>query len=411
MTYANNVTITTGLSACKSPLNTTQTVEDLYNLYRNNSSSLVSSVFYNISIVDFNCTTPFSKYFQQVIIFTQSVSIRIQAALISVYFDYINGNRYLINDLNGFFVDRENPIYFSSASLNNVVALDACSSGDIAQDPLCLHYNSTPYCINLLSNPWIFNCSKSPKISTTSVLSTTNGELLSYTNSSILNSWQISLICVLSVLFLLISILVFGYLYRRRSRSKNFALTIENIFDEMKSMKQRSEIPKGQAFQRPATIIQPKQRNNRTTASIHDDTNNNGSTYTENYMHLKSSGPYNQGIVIDHTKIHDSDFPSNILTNSLVPTCVPNDRITALSSRVHSATTISRPVSKISTNQLKSKIEEDKLDASERLATTLSIDGSLHDEDAWMSILDVVNAEMDLLNRLENEQNQIKTRV
>ncbi|CAF4813591.1 unnamed protein product, partial [Rotaria magnacalcarata] len=55
--------------------------------------------------------------------------------------------------------------------------------------------------------------------------------------------------------------------------------------------------------------------------------------------------------------------------------------------------------------------EEDKLDLSERLATTLSIDESLHDEDAWMSILDVVNAEIDLLNRLENEQNQIKTRV
>ncbi|CAF3760399.1 unnamed protein product [Rotaria magnacalcarata] len=403
--------VTTGLSACKSPLNTTQTVEDLYNLYRNSSSSLVSSVFYNISIVDFNCTASFSKYFQQVIIFTQSVSIHIQAALISVYFDYINGNRYLINGLNGFFVDRESPIYFSSASLNNVVASDACSSGDLAQDPLCLHYSSTPYCINLLSNPWIFNCSKSPNTSTTSVLSTTNSELLSYTNSSILNSWQISLICVLSVLFLLIFILVSGYLYRRRSRSKKFALTIENIFDEIKSMKQRSGIPEGQAFQRPSTIVQPTQRNNRTTTWIHDDINNNGSTYTENYMHLTPSEPYNQGIVIDHTRIHDSDFPSNILTNSLVPTYVPNDRIAALSSRVHSATAFSRPISKISTNQLKSKIEEDKLDLSERLATTLSIDESLHDEDAWMSILDVVNAEIDLLNRLENEQNQIKTRV
>ena len=42
----------------------------------------------------------------------------------------------------------------------------------------------------------------------------------------------------IGILFLLVCILVFGYLYRRRSRSKKFVLTIENLFDEMKSMKE-----------------------------------------------------------------------------------------------------------------------------------------------------------------------------
>ncbi|CAF3465814.1 unnamed protein product [Rotaria sp. Silwood1] len=81
MSYANNATITTGLSACSEVVNITQTVQDLYNLYQNNSSNLVLSVFYNISIINFNCTTAFDKYFEQIIIFTRPVSIHIQVAL------------------------------------------------------------------------------------------------------------------------------------------------------------------------------------------------------------------------------------------------------------------------------------------------------------------------------------------
>jgi hypothetical protein len=35
---------------------------------------------------------------------------------------------------------------------------DACSSANIAHDPLCLLNSSTPICVTWFSNPWIYNC-------------------------------------------------------------------------------------------------------------------------------------------------------------------------------------------------------------------------------------------------------------
>ncbi|CAF2449998.1 unnamed protein product [Rotaria sp. Silwood2] len=376
MPYANNATITTELSSCSQIVNVTQTVQDLYNLYQNKSSSLVSSVFYNISITNFNCTTQLDKYFEQVIIFTQSISIRIQVALVSIYFDYITGNGFSIN---GFFIERERPIYLSSISLNY-------------------------------------------------------SKLFSTPNSSVLNSWQIGLICSLSGFILLICFLLVGYICRRRSRSKHFTLTPVNFFDDMKSL-QKNGIPLGEAFQRAATIVQPKQRNNMTIAWIHDDSDKNTTINKKNYINVKSTRPYYQGTFIDHAKIHDSVFPSNISKNLLKPIYVSNNHIHPLASKIHSIAVIARPVSGTSKSQLKSiigQLEEDKLDPSDSIslrqlnsinakrlstsmsgqyANTLSLDESLHDEDAWMSILDVANAELDILNRLENEQNRIKTIV
>ncbi|CAF2924056.1 unnamed protein product [Rotaria sp. Silwood2] len=394
--YISFFLVTTELSSCSQIVNVTQTVQDLYNLYQNKSSSLVSSVFYNISITNFNCTTQLGKYFEQVIIFTQSISIRIQVALVSIYFDYITGNGFSIN---GFFIERERPIYLSSISLNY-------------------------------------------------------SKLFSTPNSSVLNSWQIGLICSLSSFILLICFLLVGYICRRRSRSKHFTLTPVNFFDDMKSL-QKKGIPLGEAFQRAATIVQPKQRNNMTIAWIHDDSDKNTTINKKNYINVKSTRPYYQGTFIDHAKIHDSVFPSNISKNLLKPIYVSNNHIHPLASRIHSIAVIARPVSGTSKSQLKSiigkyenfqyinniffflnifkgQLEEDKLDPSDSIslrqlnsinakrlstsmsgqyANTLSLDESLHDEDAWMSILDVANAELDILNRLENEQNRIKTIV
>ncbi|CAF2515904.1 unnamed protein product [Rotaria sp. Silwood2] len=266
-------------------------------------------------------------------------------------------------------------------------------------------------------------------------LSTTNNHrLFSTSNSSILNSWQIGLICSLSGFILLICFLLVGYICRRRSRSKHFTLTPVNFFDDMKSL-QKNGIPLGEAFQRAATIVQPKQRNNMTIAWIHDDSDKNTTINKKNYINVKSTRPYYQGTFIDHTKIHDSVFPSNISKNLLKPIYVSNNHIHPLASRIHSIAVIARPVSGTSKSQLKSiigQLEEDKLDPSDSIslrqlnsinakrlstsmsgqyANTLSLDESLHDEDAWMSILDVANAELDILNRLENEQNRIKTIV
>ncbi|CAF4586257.1 unnamed protein product [Rotaria sp. Silwood1] len=427
MSYANNATITTGLSACSEVVNITQTVQDLYNLYQNNSSNLVLSVFYNISIINFNCTTAFDKYFEQIIIFTRPVSIHIQVALVSIYFDYITGNRFSINSLNGFFIKHERPIYLSSISLNYSAKSDSCSSGETAQDPLCLQNGSTPVCISLFTNPWIFNCSGIPMTSTISSLSTMNNNGL----TSILNSWQIGLICSLSGFLLLICFLLVGYLCRRRSRSKHFSLTPVNFFDDMISL-QKNGIPLCQAFQRAATIVQPKQRSTMMMAWIHDGIDKNTRINAKNYINVTSPGPYNQGTFIDHVKIHDSVFSSNISKNSFKPIYVPNNHIHSLASKLPSIAIISRPASGTSKYQLKSIIEDDKLDPSdnislhqsnsnnpkklstsisEQFGNALSLDESLHDEDAWMSILDVANAELDVLNRLENEQNRIKTIV
>ncbi|CAF3452893.1 unnamed protein product [Rotaria sp. Silwood1] len=389
MSYANNATITTGLSACSEVVNITQTVQDLYNLYQNNSSNLVLSVFYNISIINFNCTTAFDKYFEQIIIFTRPVSIHIQVAL--------------------------------------GAKSDSCSSGETAQDPLCLQNGSTPVCISLFTNPWIFNCSGIPMTSTISSLSTMNNNGL----TSILNSWQIGLICSLSGFLLLICFLLVGYLCRRRSRSKHFSLTPVNFFDDMISL-QKNGIPLCQAFQRAATIVQPKQRSTMMMAWIHDGIDKNTRINAKNYINVTSPGPYNQGTFIDHVKIHDSVFSSNISKNSFKPIYAPNNHIHPLASKLPSIAIISRPASGTSKYQLKSIIEDDKLDPSdnislhqsnsnnpkklstsisEQFGNALSLDESLHDEDAWMSILDVANAELDVLNRLENEQNRIKTIV
>ncbi len=88
----------------------------------------------------------------------------------SIYFDYLNTNNF---QFDGLTINQESLIQLSSITVNNSkcqISLihrvcffpdrfegdttDACSSANIAQDPVCL----TSSICHPLSNPWTFNC-------------------------------------------------------------------------------------------------------------------------------------------------------------------------------------------------------------------------------------------------------------
>ncbi|CAF4316267.1 unnamed protein product, partial [Adineta steineri] len=153
------------------------------------------------------------------------------------------------------------------------------------------------------------------------------------------------------------------------------------------------EIPQGRAFQKASTIVQPKHRNNTGISWIHKD-------FTINTAHINENGT-----IIDRKNIYDlnllqnSKSPNDISTRKIVPTII-----------------ISGSVSEKSLNQLKSTTEDStSMDQSilnnSRTQLTKSqendvplTDENLSDEDAWMSILDVVNAELAILNEQERIQ-------
>ncbi|CAF0749890.1 unnamed protein product [Adineta steineri] len=409
MAYANNATITTRLLKCDQTLNLTKIIQNLYNLYEN----INSNIFHNISIIHFDCNTISNKYFEQIITFTKSISIRIQIAFASAYFDYIATNQYL---LNGFYIEQKVPFNLSSITLNYTAKSDACSSGERAQDPLCSLNNSISQCINFFSNPWIFNCSiYSTQSMNSSTLIMHNNTLISTLIASVLNSWKFGLICALSILFFLILLcLPIVYFYRRYSRTKHIALSCEYLFDGKRAM-EISEIPGSHLFQRSDRTVEPRQSNNTTISWIHD-----GNT-KENYINFKLSKPYRQETCFDHTTVHDLFF--------LGKSDMHNDHTNVLIDE-----TIPRSICKTSMNQLKlstvftqkHELNEHIFDKTDRITLDQSnsmnqkelnesemtqyinmsfTDEILQDEDAWMSILAVANAELDLLNRLENEQN------
>ncbi|CAF4184647.1 unnamed protein product [Rotaria sp. Silwood2] len=79
MPDANTITVTTRLSSCdNTTLDLNQTIYDLQNFYQSNISNSASNLFLNISINNFDCWRGTGNYFEQIITFTQSVSIRIQ---------------------------------------------------------------------------------------------------------------------------------------------------------------------------------------------------------------------------------------------------------------------------------------------------------------------------------------------
>ncbi|CAF4641895.1 unnamed protein product [Rotaria sp. Silwood1] len=117
MPDANIITVTTGLSSCdNTTLGLNETIYDLQNLYQSNISNFTSNIFLNISINNFTCSRGTRNYFEQIITFTQSVSIRIQILFASIYYDYINANNYR---LHGFIIDQESYFNLSSITLNN----------------------------------------------------------------------------------------------------------------------------------------------------------------------------------------------------------------------------------------------------------------------------------------------------
>ncbi|CAF0853612.1 unnamed protein product [Adineta steineri] len=386
---ANNITVTNRLSSCdNSTLNLTRTLYDLYSLYRNN---LTSDVFFNISIINFNCTNETENYFKHIITFTHAVSIRIQILFASIYSDYLNANNY---QLNGFKINQSTYFNLTSITTNNNAISDACSSADAANDPLCQTNSTNPIC-TILSNRWNFICSPTRM---------NNTQLQTPPIVSGLNAWQLGLVCALSVFFVLLLIIFFGYFYRRYTHSKQIALSRVNLYDD-EILKQKTEIPQGRAFQKASTIVQPKHRNNTGISWIHKDFTINAAHINENGMNTKSLELHNQGTIIDRKNIFDlnllqnSKSPNDISTRKIVPTII-----------------ISGSVSEKSLNQLKSTTEDNtSMDQSilnnSRTQLTKSqmndvplTDENLSDEDAWMSILDVVNAELAILNEQERIQ-------
>ncbi|CAF0868563.1 unnamed protein product [Rotaria sordida] len=421
MPDANTITVTTGLSSCdNTTLDLNKTIYDLRNLYQNNISNLTSNLFFNISISNFNCSRRNGNYFEQIITFTQSISIRIQILFASIYYDYINANNY---QFNGFIIDRESYFNFSSITVNNTAKSDACSSAQAAQDPLCLTNLTHPIC-TLLPNRWNVTCSQNFLTTIISLFGSTtmsNSQLEMPIISSGLNSWQIGLICSLSILFVLILILIIVYFSRRFIHSKSLTISHINLFNDTNLMN-KSETPRSQVFQRTATILQSKHDNNTTISRIHNSTTANTDYNGQNCIDIKPAELFHQVRFVDHAKIYDPDFSSNLplkpMTSANVPTSPSNRTVP----KVISTGVTSRPVSRTSMIQLKAitdELQEDKLNESDNISLNQSyssspkkpstpvsrhignisiFDESLHDEDAWMSILDVVNAELDALN-------------
>ena len=141
---------------------------------------------------------------------------------------------------------------------------------------------------------------------------------------------------------------------------------------------------------------------------------------------------FSQGRFIDHTKVYHPNFPSNTSRNSIALGYVPTNGSNKRLFKTIPTIIVSRTMSRESMNQVESIIgifwkiffthnrcfhcidglPEDKLDESdtfsfdqsvlndsrtpltEQLTNLSCADENLNDEDAWMSILDVVNAEV-----------------
>lgn len=418
--YANNFTMITGLSGCDSTKNLSKTIEDLFDYYRSNRTNPVFNLFSNVNITDVDCTST-EKYFNQIVTLTKRASIQIQIQFASIYYEFIQVNSYVFNGLH---VNSELSQSFnlSSITLNNTAQSDACSSASIARESLCALNSTTPVCTITSANSWNFNCSAYPSTSTISSTNKTN--LFRPTAESFLEPWQIGLISGISFLFvLMILILIVCYL-RRHFRSKRMTFSNENLFDDVKITK-KNGIPRGQAFKNTPTIIQPIQNTTPKTPWI----NTNVRHQTNQSSRKPPSMPTNRGTVKDHMKIHPT-VTSNIPKKTIY---IPNNHSTNIVPKVYQSTAISRPVSGTSTNRLRlitNGLEESVFDNSDDISLDPSnssspkkpstpvsrqltnqsfVDESLHDEDAWMPILAVVNAELDVLNRLENEQNRLRT--
>jgi hypothetical protein len=129
-----------------------------------------------------------------------------------------------------------------------------------------------------------------------------------------------------------------------------------------------SGIPQVQAFQGTATIAQRTQTKNPVILSFH----NGNRTYTNHKTYINRKLPetykymqillwdwnqfyfYSRGTFIDHAKIHDPVFPSNIPENPIKPNYIPNNHVNTVIPKAYHTTIISRPVSSTSISQLKS---------------------------------------------------------
>ncbi|UJR30213.1 hypothetical protein I4U23_017751 [Adineta vaga] len=384
---ANNITVLTRLSSCDNQsFDLNRTVHDLYNLYRNN----LSNVFLNVSINYFTCRKEVESYFEQVITFTQAVSIQIQILLASIYSEYINTNNY---QFNGLIINQQTYFTLSSITTHNNALSDACSTADIAHDSFCSKNLTYPIC-TVLSNRWNYICS-SVTMNNTSI---TSG----------LSTWQLGLICSLSILFVIILFVVFGYFYRRYARSKQIALSRLNLYDTL-NFTQKAGIPQSEEFKRATTIIQPLPNNNTTISWIHKDSMKKVIRKNEHSAKTKPLEMYNQGT--------SNDLSGTITQNSLVSKNisrnVPNSTVfTNIPIIIISGSTSEKKLnqSRLTTDESdSSSLNQSNLNDSRtpltKLSTHMSLpDENLNDEDAWMSILDVVNAELAILN----EQDQIR---
>ncbi|CAF2009303.1 unnamed protein product [Rotaria magnacalcarata] len=405
MPYANTITVTTGLSSCdNTTLNLNQTVIDLANLYRSNISNITSNFFLNVSISNFNCSATNDMYFQQVITVIQSISIRIQILFASIYYDYINASNYV---LNGFIIDQESYFNLSSITINNSLVSDACTASDIAQDPICLANSSYPICI-LQSNRWTANCSDhivtTTTLSSISIIMNNNSSDIAAVASG-LNSWQIGLACGLSVLFALLIILTVGYFIRRYTHSKKIALSHVNIYNDEHLM-YKGEKSQSQAFKRTKTIVQPKQGSKTTIPWIYEGDSKNDILKHKNCIHIKPPEPFNQVTFVDHTKIHDPGFSSNLPLKPIASVSVPTSPSNITVSRAFSTPATPRPISRTSMNQLKAitdGLQEDKLNDSDNISLNQFWSDNQKKPNAWMPILDVVNAELAMLDEQDRK--------
>ncbi|CAF4573450.1 unnamed protein product [Rotaria socialis] len=130
---------------------------------------------------------------------------------------------------------------------------------------------------------------------------------------------------------------------------------------------------------------------------------------------------------VDHTKIHDPGFSPNLPLQPITPVSVPTSPSNRTVSKAFSTPVTPRPISRTSMNQFKAitdVLQEDKLNDSDNISlnqfwsdnqkkpstpvsgksgNVSTADESLHDEDAWMSILDVVNAELAMLDEQDRK--------
>ncbi|CAF1547551.1 unnamed protein product [Adineta ricciae] len=352
MPAANNITVTTWLLSCANEtFDRNTTVYSLYDLYRNN----LSNIILNVSINNFTCAKDVKSVFEQLVTFTQAVSIQNQILLVSIYSDFLSANLYRFN---GLMIDRQRDSTLSSVTTHNNALSDACSAADIACNSLCSNNLTHPVC-TISSNRWNYMCSTA-EASNTPVMSG-------------LSTWQLGLICSLSKV---------KYLNR--------------VFDWI--LIGFSGVPQSEEFKRAAMIVQPMPNASTNTSCIHKDSMTNVISINENSSKTKPSALHNQhqrnNLSVKLTQT--ANVSKNISTN--IPTIV-----------------ICRSASDKSLNQSKSITDEsDSLNQSNLNDSTAPLtktviniplsDENLSDEDAWMSILDVVNAELAILN----EQDQIR---